>query len=1091
MTNPPAMSDKQNIENIGITPRRRSPWRRAAIVTAWVTGSLILLLGIAAGVMTYMLTPRRLTPIVNRELSKYLAADVTTYNVRFTFWSSFPHLHIEMDSVLVMSRTLDSLPPAQRNSLPADARMLLRTGRFEGGINISQLMHDRIVLRDIAVDSLRVNLLRVTDSVANWQIIPPSKSSGIPYFTANSIRLTNPQPIHFRNLSMAVNASMDLDSVSVNRVGNSNDYDLFLGGNADALVRDIAYLHDFPIGLDGRLSLSFHPFRARTDNISVILGNTKGRVNVDLEMENGMKLNSFGYKLDEFNLEQLLKMFPLGQYEFLNHIRADLNVQGNLRLTKPYDMEQPGYPSAFLSLLIPDGSLSYDNPKRGNLRLSDVQLKASVALNGDNPPASVLYLNRLDVRGFGTDLSVRGVVRDLGSDPGIAMEIRGNAPVSGLTAISSFLQGLDLKGNFSADTRIRFRLSDLKEGRFEGLAVRGHTNLKDFQVGNLGTIERFSVGDMRINFDARARQATRKYLLGSLFDFDVDVDNLMLRAAGCEAAASDVTFSSRVSDRSRVAVGDLASEVPFDVALKASSLSLGNPGDTLRIKIKDADIRGQVSARMHHQVKARRFQVNVRGSSLSYRLGQSRFNINDLNLSLIANYLNHDVVAPSYKVPGAWHADDYSASFARHTPRMLKPAIPDQLCQIMKRWRVLLKIRGSRGMLLAPAFPVRNYLTGIDLNASFDSVMIHNLSMRSQSTAVKVSGGISNLRQFLTSTTPAPIRLKLYAAIDTLQCNQLSAAYTRGVAVVHGPGAFERQLNNTAVLPSDSVAMLIPRNVFADIRASINHSVYTNLHINGISGHINVGNGVVNVDSLQLHTDFMNIAGHLAYDTADLQDLGFRTGIQMKDLDVSGFFRNFPKVLRAFPEGSNLSGVFNANAEVSLKMFPSMYLMTPSTLADIHVDGRNLTLRQNRFIRHITSMMMIPDDGPLHFDNISLHASILDNLLRVYPFNLKFDRYNIRMGGLNNFDGDMFYHIGIMHWPLPLPFGINIKGNFSNPHVRFGSARWKDIRATELANSVMDHLKVNMLSQTRHAVNVMVRHAALSDTTSSDTYVFK
>ena len=85
----------------------------------WIIAAVILLtVGALCGV-TWWLTPERLTRIVNEQASRRLNADVRTENVRFTLWSTFPHLRLEMDSLHVRSRNLDSLPPALKKDLPS------------------------------------------------------------------------------------------------------------------------------------------------------------------------------------------------------------------------------------------------------------------------------------------------------------------------------------------------------------------------------------------------------------------------------------------------------------------------------------------------------------------------------------------------------------------------------------------------------------------------------------------------------------------------------------------------------------------------------------------------------------------------------------------------------------------------------------------------------------------------------------------------------------------------------------------------------------------------------------------------------------
>ncbi len=62
-------------------------------------------------------------------------------------------------------------------------------------------------------------------------------------------------------------------------------------------------------------------------------------------------------------------------------------------------------------------------------------------------------------------------------------------------------------------------------------------------------------------------------------------------------------------------------------------------------------------------------------------------------------------------------------------------------------------------------------------------------------------------------------------------------------------------------------------------------------------------------------------------------------------------------------------------------------------------------------------------------------------LLELEPFDFRFSNYGLRMQGLNNFNGDLYYHIGVERNPLHIPFGIIIEGGVfrSEAAVREGA----------------------------------------------------
>ena len=157
--------------------RRRPLWLRALKWTGITAGVLVALFLIVCTLIVWILTPGKLTPIVERQASEYLDADIRIGRVELTFWHTFPKMTVDVDSLEVISRSLRKLSDAERATLPADADSLLRLTAFHGGLNILPLMTGNIHLYDVIFREPTVNLVAVNDSVANYDIVPPSKEA--------------------------------------------------------------------------------------------------------------------------------------------------------------------------------------------------------------------------------------------------------------------------------------------------------------------------------------------------------------------------------------------------------------------------------------------------------------------------------------------------------------------------------------------------------------------------------------------------------------------------------------------------------------------------------------------------------------------------------------------------------------------------------------------------------------------------------------------------------------------------------------------------------------------------------------------------
>lgn len=116
--------------------------------------------------------------------------------------------------------------------------------------------------------------------------------------------------------------------------------------------------------------------------------------------------------------------------------------------------------------------------------------------------------------------------------------------------------------------------------------------------------------------------------------------------------------------------------------------------------------------------------------------------------------------------------------------------------------------------------------------------------------------------------------------------------------------------------------------------------------------------------------------------------------------------------------------------------------------------------------------------GDIHIANVDLRAEVRNNLLMVMPFAFSFSDYSLRLLGVNNFNGDLAYHVGLFRSPLHIPFTVNIEGTYSKPEIKFGGKRWKDKRAAEVVSIMQADDRVNLLVEASHYMKSLVHVAA-------------
>ena len=126
-------------------------------------------------------------------------------------------------------------------------------------------------------------------------------------------------------------------------------------------------------------------------------------------------------------------------------------------------------------------------------------------------------------------------------------------------------------------------------------------------------------------------------------------------------------------------------------------------------------------------------------------------------------------------------------------------------------------------------------------------------------------------------------------------------------------------------------------------------------------------------------------------------------------------------------------------------------------------------------------MMLIRKKGPLRITDMNIQVSLHDNVLRLYPFKFGMEKYRFALLGQNDMAENMFYHLSVLKSPIPFKFGINIKGTFDKPKIRFGGAKYKENEAQEMED-LIENQRVNFVRAMRLELRRLINKAAVSYT---------
>ncbi|MDE5842847.1 MAG: hypothetical protein K2H35_03820 [Muribaculaceae bacterium] len=1074
---------------------KKSKWLRAI---AWTAGIVVGVPMLLLTALSIYLTPDRLTNLINKEGSEYLNADIHAEDVDYSLWRTFPRFKVSTGRVSVTSRTLRDISPEIRRQLPDSADFLGSIDSFTGEINVVDLFMNRYVIHDVDIDGLRLNLVAYNDSINNYNIVPATGSGfkKIPYISAVRIELNNPGVMSYRSVSTDTHASLALKSFVLSRIKGhrekSNTYHLGLSGDVTASSAGLTILKGFPFNLGGRLHLRFDPFGVSLSDYAINLGEIQSKLSMSVGVGDDPRIESFDYKIKKFSVTGLLGYLPKEFVPTLQGFDADLQVSASARLISAWSISSETLPSIAVDFKVPAGEVLYTlalpqardgAPREAVYRLSHSPIEGDFIFNGAAPDSSYFSIKEFNIASDGVDVGVSAMLSRLTTHPLIQAGVNIRADVARSLRLLPYTPPVNADGEIVVNSDISFSISDFsRRGLAEGLTdfmvnadVEGKNlivEVPDMNIkGKLGNINLTILQETPL-IDTLGAHSPHLTLDGKGKSID------MTMPGGRRLTAQTLRMASKAGSDGIITPSALAEGLPVSIATTLGNIRFASTAENMTVtspEIKVSDI-----LRMDRESVAEKFLVDgvaVASPEIEFISGRNRFVTRDLQFAgrlAIPAIPGGNAPADAEPAEGGMVASRIGTDGLPHTPELIDFTIPDGLRQFMSQYGLSTSLQIGRVDIFTPGFRHNNYLANIDFTLTDNQVDLRNLDVMLENTKANLRMDAGNLRSFLLNPASAsnPLRVGMNLALDTVNINALAHAY------VESKGGMNNIPRHDKVTASDSVALLVPKNIAARIGITAKEINYTNLDLTDLVADVNLHDGIADIPSLGIASEFGRADLNVVYNSADIDRLNLGLGVNIGDIDIVKFFKKFNALLRAMPEMKNLSGYISAAATMKSDIFPDMYMNIPSVAVDMNVKARDLIVKQSPFIRRITKMMLIENGGDIHIHDMNVHGDVRNNLLQLDPFYFEFERYRLQMLGVNNFNGDLYYHIAVDKSPVPFPFSVNIEGNFSDPKLRFGGGHFDEKHAERITSQIQEDNSVNMVLVLRQMLRALIGHAS-------------
>ncbi|MDE6243382.1 MAG: AsmA family protein, partial [Muribaculaceae bacterium] len=700
--------------------------KRILRILAWAVGSLVALLILILCAVAWILTPERLTPLVEKYASEYLTADLKAERVELTVWKSFPYVELDAKGIHLTSRALQGQPDSVMKALPADAARLADAGSIHASINPWHLLRGVIRIGDVKAKGLGLNLVAYSPEVANYLITPPSEPSE-----------SKPMRFEFDNIDISAeggmryfDASAGLDLL-LNRpmlTASQTDDNIKLAFSSPlSFTADgHKYLNAVPLGLSGNFLFKQDPMALSSKDMEITLWNLPVQLAFGLDLSDNPALTECNLTLPPLEVMPLLRMAApelLADMPELKGLDTNLSFGLKANVKCPWRFDSKDLPDVQVSYEIPPCRVDYSSPSiPEKLSINPLTLSGTFTYTGANPSASVADIPVFTASGDGIDLSLTARVDEaLSDDPLITLTSRGKTDISHFASLLPF-SGAVLKGTVSADASVKCHLSDITEQRWQNLDANGRVEMRGllFSLPVMATKFYAGLATITLGSDMDTHDTGRGLVQGML-RAQLSVDTAYCGVPGISVDLRDLDLKAGTTP-AMLAENTSKQVMPMGLKLTAGRMKANSQVDTMHVLARNFTASGSIT-RYEGNTHSPLMKAQVTAQRLRYTDPYTRMGIRGVEADLQAHLRQRKSNAK--RNTGANHSQAQQEN-------VVDLSVNDGLKALIRKWGVEGGLRADRVNLTYISYPVRTRLTNLALDFNLDSLHLHRAYLSSQ-----------------------------------------------------------------------------------------------------------------------------------------------------------------------------------------------------------------------------------------------------------------------------------------------------------------------------------------------------------------------
>lgn len=854
-------------------------------------------------------------------------------------------------------------------------------------------------------------------------------------------------------------ASLMVDSLNISSKARG-DFNISAITHSNLKVGDLVLINDLPLEINGGVkfdtiaknNMCVKELQVGAAGIPFVFN---GNIIID---KDGLQTEDLCAKVMEFQLSNFIKYIPIKVFPFAEkiHTNAILNIDADFN--GRYDFNTGEIPSVAFSLQVPQSSIKINN---ANLALNELAADIRGFYNSKKIDSSGIIINKLVAKGMGIDFSSKGSVSNFMIDPYLNLSVKGGFNLDTLSYLFPPKRSdVVLRGAMSGDFEVKSSVSNLSIFNLAQSNLKGDFDSDSLRI-NFPSLDFYcylhnvclKMGSNANTKDTSIAQGTR--MVGMSITIDSlnlkNTDSLIVRGSDISLKghnAASILNNKEKRDSSKIVVH------PFNGQITAKRLELAGL-DSARLLFLGSVNRLSILP-YNGDESIPHIKLSSKNKELSIRS-----NIN--NYSIIEGIVTIDAVRQ--RVQRVRRNTNTRAIVLNDEDNIDLKVDNKYLTGILRNWSLKGNVNAQKGDVITPYFPLHNSLEDINIAFNLDSIIIQNTLFNLGQSNIKVTGNISGIRGSLLRGGRAKIRTNLNLSADTLNFNELILAGIRGSEYAESTDSFKESVTEVNFITPDSlnnsVLIIIPGNVDANVNLDVDYGKYGSLILNQATGNLIVKNRCLLIEDFDAQTSAGEMLLNAFYSTKTRKDISVGFDLELKDLYVDQFLTLVPSIDTLLPMLSSFKGILNCQMAATAQLDTNMNFLMNSINGVAKIKGDSLVLMDGETFSEISKMLYFKNKKKNLVEKIAVEIMVKDSNIEVFPFVMEIDRYRTAISGEQDMDLNFKYHISVLKSPIPIRLGVNVFGNLDDFHFKIGKAKYKGTNLPVYTH-VIDQTRLNL-----------------------------